>query len=143
MQEKFQLRRGSLLARYTNLAFAFLASGIMHEITDIPFSRSGSLRFFLMQAAGIAFEDAVQAGWRKLFTPSKARTASQIFIWRCQKVIGYVWLLLWLSWSSPIFYYQMIEANKGESKDIIVPVSIIQRLIMLVKGTGWPGKGGA
>lgn len=87
-----------------------------------------------MQAAGIALEDAVQASWRKLFTPSKAGTASQTFIWRCQRVIGYVWFLLWLSWSSPIHYYHILEANKGESKDIIVPVSIVQRLIPLVKG---------
>lgn len=43
-------------------------------------------------------------------------------------------MLLWLTWSSPIAYYPTLEANKGESKDTIVPVSIIQPIIALVNG---------
>lgn len=138
MQKILRLRRGSNFARYTHLVVAFLASGIMHMLIDIssglPFSDSGAIRFFLMQAVGIAFEDGVQSAWRRLFAPSEAGMASQAFTWRWQMVIGYVWVLLWLSWSSPIAYYPILEANKGESKDIIVPVSIIQPLIALTNG---------
>lgn len=138
MQKILRLRRGSIFARYTHLLLAFFASGVMHVLIDmsagLPFSHSGALRFFLMQAVGIAFEDAVQTSWRRLFAPSKAGTTSQAFFWRYQRVIGYIWVLLWLTWSSPIAYYPTLEANKGESKDTIVPVSIIQPIIALVNG---------
>lgn len=136
VQRILRLRRGSILTRYTHLLVAFSASGIMHVLIDLsaglPFSHSGALRFFLMQAVGIAFEDGVQTGWRKLFAPRKAGTVSQAFTWRWQRVIGYVWVLLWLSWSSPIAYYPILEANKGESKDTIVPFRIIQPIFALV-----------
>lgn len=138
MQKILRLRRGSTFARYTHLVLAFFASGVMLVLIDIPaglpFSHSGALQFFLMQAVGIAFEDGVQTGWRRLFAPSKAGLASQAFSSKCQRVIGYIWVLLWLSWSSPIAYYPTLEANKGESKDTIVPFSIIQPIIALVNG---------
>lgn len=87
-----RLRLGSIFARYIHLALASRASGMMHVLIDIsaglPLSHSGTVRFFVMQAIGIAFEDGVQNGWRRLFASDNARTASQAFCWRYRRVIG-------------------------------------------------------
>lgn len=72
------LPSSGVLGRYLCLALTFAASGTLHWIADrllgVPWRESGALPFFLLQAVGIATEDALQAllawvplgrGWRQ------------------------------------------------------------------------------
>lgn len=56
--------RGSLLARYAHLAGVFVASGLCHVMMDvigpIKLEETHALRYFALQAVGIAVEDGVQ-----------------------------------------------------------------------------------
>ena len=87
--------KGTLLSRYMRLAFAFALSGLVHVSLDIEEGlhplESGAPRFFLMQAGGIMFEDAVQETYRRCGGKANAWT----------RVIGYIWFLSFISWTTP------------------------------------------
>jgi len=93
-------RPGSIPSSYTQLYIAFLLSGLAHAGGDyiilkhIPFV---TVRFFLLQAVVITFEDVVI--W--LTKPIHTKLG-----W-ISKVIGYIWVFSWYVWSGPSWIDEM------------------------------------
>lgn len=78
----------------------FLISGILHTLAEFGGGRKlrefGTLRFFVTQA----FEDSVQAMSRSVGTRYQARCLS-----RGARPIGYIWVAVFLFWSTPAWLY--------------------------------------
>jgi hypothetical protein len=69
---------------------------------------SGAMQFDVTQVVGIILEDAIRAHQpRASKGPRDQRTSTS----REEKVFGYVWVLLWLSWSYPSTIYPSLEVN--------------------------------
>ncbi|KAF4958081.1 hypothetical protein FSARC_11117 [Fusarium sarcochroum] len=116
----FRLRRGTLLSRYTRLFLTFLVSGLMHHSLGHLYSFAAddtfaSERFYTLQAVGIAFEDAVQALTADIPLPMSVR-----------RVVGYIWVLVFLSWSTPTCSYPSMRVGDiGQ----MVPFRVMGHLI--------------
>ena len=125
------LRKHTLIARYTHLIIVFLLSGILHTVTEvaahydpddgttISFRDSQCIRFFLTQALGIMIEDGVQKAVRTVW-PDRTRIET------LERVIGWMWVLGFLGWSTPAIMYPAASLNTGTGKDRLLPISIFQ-----------------
>lgn len=95
------------MSRYLKVFLTFAVSGAMHVVADggggMSMAESGALRFFCTQALGIMLEDSVQ----ELYLRMGGRKGSVL-----AKVVGYVWVLGFLSWSSPRWVYPVIRTMK-------------------------------
>lgn len=100
---------GTFVARYSKIFLAFGVSGIMHIFSDeggaVPMAESGALSFFSAQVLGIMLEDAFQAFSRNLFGNKYSGVC---------KVIGYFWVVAFLSWSTPVWVYPVARSMKRE-----------------------------
>ena len=118
-----RLRKGGIVGRYTFIFFAFTFSGLVHALEEscagVPWHQSGSMRFYCMQALGILFEDAVQAVFNAL-TDKRHRG------WT--RVAGYVWVVLWMTWSSAAWFYPKLQNSIGEERVQMLPFSLSERL---------------
>ncbi|KAH8816084.1 membrane bound O-acyl transferase family-domain-containing protein [Xylogone sp. PMI_703] len=94
-----RLRRNSILARYCNLFLTFWISGVYHILSDGLDTETGAVWFFIMQAIGITFEDAMQEVYRRSERPLKG-------IWR---IVGYIWVFVFLVWTSPSWRYPVLR----------------------------------
>lgn len=107
------LPRGSLLARYSFIFLVFFLSGVLHVVSDIgmnlPPSQSGALRFFCTNAFGIILEDGVQELCRRL----NGRKDSN-GLW--SRTLGYVWVVVFLSWSTACWQYPQMRIMKWEDR---------------------------
>ena len=123
-----RLRKGSLITRYAHLLVVFLISGLQHALVDVAegytWESSGSLQFFFAQAAGIMLEDAVQAICRRQLRDSRGKPISTGWA----RYTGYIWVTLFLVWSTPMWIYPALRVNKGEEKDILLPYSFVALL---------------
>ncbi|KAF2146991.1 uncharacterized protein K452DRAFT_294505 [Aplosporella prunicola CBS 121167] len=112
--------RGTLLSRYTRIFSAFLISGIIHAICErgmgVSGKEGGGLVFFPAQALGIMLEDGAQ--W-------VAGSRSQH--WRLRQIIGYIWVVAFLSWASPAWFYPHLRA--GNDPGSLLPVRAVNRLL--------------
>lgn len=107
----------------------------MHALGDIAqgftWKQSTSIRFFCIQALGIMFEDLAQATYirivpkRHIFLSSNSRF----------KVLGYLWVLIFLVWSTPIWIYPSIYQNNGGAKYQMVPFSLLKAAGMILAAT--------
>lgn len=116
---------------------AFFLSGILHTIFDLAchhsLEQSGALRFFCMQALGILAETVVQAAWKCWFeqqseqgnTPSENRLSkqSQPQVWK--RVIGLVWLAIFMVWTVPGWMYLQITSRSLK----MVPFSMVETVL--------------
>ena len=63
-----RLKKGTITSTYIHILLTFLISGLLHITIDMEFGirflANPALRFFLMQAFGIMFEEAVERAWR-------------------------------------------------------------------------------
>jgi len=111
-----RLRRGTLTSRYTRIFLAFFFSGVMHIIGDrafaIPYRAGGAVPFFCLQPLGIMLEDGVQAATRGWGIPGPVR-----------RLVGYVWVVGFLWWSTPTWFYPI--AQVGDTTEI-VPFSVVR-----------------
>lgn len=108
---------------------------MLHTSADLAvgmeWSESGSLRFFCTQALGILLEDGVQAlyhhhhrpvpGTRATKPDNRSGTAA--------KLIGYLWLGVFLAWSTPAWAYPAMRRNEGRAEDMVLPFSIAKHVI--------------
>lgn len=98
------------MGRYVFTLLTFAVSGAFHMFNDIsqgiPWHENGAVRFFLTQAFGIMFEDALVAMFGRLLGQ---RQCGKTWI----KVLGYVWVLTWLIWSSPVWIYPLVRRSSG------------------------------
>ena len=114
------------MARYVALALTFVISSCQHALGDvasgIPISRTGSPWFFMIQALGFVMEDIAQNLWSWLRPGSRGTKPAG---W--SKVVGYVWVFLWMFWCTPFYSYPVSANNRGE-KDAVLPFSILKML---------------
>jgi hypothetical protein len=121
------LRNGSALARYTFLLTCFRISGIAHIIADpdngISYNDSGAFRFFIMQAVGIMFEDAIQAIYRSI-RGLRWTDIRRPNVW--ERLLGYFWVFVFMVWTTPSWSYASMAGSKGGS---ILPFSILSHFL--------------
>jgi hypothetical protein len=113
---------GTLAARYTKIFFAFSVSGLLHVASDsggaVPIAQSGALWFFCTQALGIIIEDGVQEVYRILFGTHESRAFT---------AIGYLWVVVFISWSTPMWVYPL--ARTIEREDMLPTVGALYPLV--------------
>lgn len=88
---------------------------------SIPPKDSGAMRFFCTQALGIMLEDGAQEVFRRF--GGKPGLPSRL--------LGYVWIVMFLSWSTAAWLYPAILVTKRE--DIVLNLGSFRSL-------GPPGK---
>lgn len=90
-------------------------SAVFHHIADvtagIASSNAGSAKFFLLQPLGIILEDG-----------TRALLASRVHSARVRRIIGYVWVAVWLVCSSPTGLYA--SATHGPKQDVMLVVRL-------------------
>lgn len=105
------------------ILITFAVSGVYHVFSDItqqiPLQESGAFRFFYIQVLGIMFEDAVQALYGYL-TGNKTLKSQY-----APKALGYIWVVFWLVWTTPVWKYPAMQRDKGEP---LLPFSLISLL---------------
>ena len=65
-------------------------------------------------------EDAVQAVYRRL--KGEEREGKSKAGWGV-RLVGYVWTMLFLAWSSPAWVYPVLRADRGQERDRVLPFS--------------------
>lgn len=112
-----KLKRSTLVSRYLGILLTFAVSGLYHVgeeyASGLPVERSGAMRFYCTQVFGFVIEDAATALY------SRVRREKKAGCWA--KVIGFIWTLCWMSWTSPSWFYPKLVANTGTSKDQALP----------------------
>lgn len=93
----------------------FAVSGIFHALSDvsqgIPLGESGAMRFFVLQAIGIMLEDAFQA---LIFRGEPSGHQGRGMLGTVlERVGGPLWLVAWLTWTSPGWIYMFLQRDKG------------------------------
>ncbi|KAL4887232.1 membrane bound O-acyl transferase family-domain-containing protein [Aspergillus karnatakaensis] len=115
--------------RYAKVGLIFLESAGMHVALDIangiPFSKSGALPFFCIQALGIAVEDTVINAYHYLRGSNQPNKSTPSAI---QKIVGYVWVACSMIWTLPAYMYPIMASPDAKSGDAIVPVSLVARM---------------
>lgn len=121
------MRKGSLLGRYTSAYLTFALSGYVHTLVDntagIPLAANTAWKLFVMQAVGITLEDLVESSYHKLVGPSTGKPTA---LWK--KAVGFVWVLAWLSWTTPAWSYQ----NMRHDADPLYPFSAVETFQKLI-----------
>lgn len=119
-----RLRKGGKIARYICILLTFATSGLLHLAEEygagVPLHQSGSMRFYCFQALGILLEDAVQAISRSSIDYKQSP-------WT--KAVGYIWLVVWMSWTTPAWFYPKLMNNTGSEKDQVLPFSLLAWLL--------------
>lgn len=122
-----RLRRGTLAARYTNLFLVFGISGAFHTSSDVTWgvalADSVEHEFFLMQAVGISLEDLAEWLYRVVrprrqpnYRDEKTRPdgiREGVETW--QMLVGYLWVISWLVFTTPRWSYQRIRLDADPS----------------------------
>lgn len=126
------------MLQYYRLLTIFLVSGFMHLLIDIasgiPLHASGAIMFFVTQALGIVLEDLAITTYRFLFVPN-LRPPS-----RGERILGRVWVVAFLTWSTPMYLYPMLWRSNIGLEDSMIPFSVVKMLKQRWEGCRWLGK---
>ncbi|TEY34586.1 hypothetical protein BOTCAL_0625g00070 [Botryotinia calthae] len=118
--------RSTLIARYLKILLTFAFSGATHVAADygsgISPKQSGAMSFFCAQALGIMIEDAVQEIWRLM--GGKKNTL-------LGKTIGFIWVLAFTCWSSPVWAYPLARSMRRE--DMLLTFGALKPLLVGLK----------
>jgi hypothetical protein len=116
----FGFPKGSKLSSYTQLYVGFFISALIHEVASIFAAHRdlGDMRFFLSQAVAITFEDIVIAIAKRLGWQRGGPAA---------KLVGYLWVFAWLSYSLRPWIDGGISAGLWQWYGL--PFSVVGRLI--------------
>jgi hypothetical protein len=120
------LPKPSLLERYSNIAFVFTLSGMMHVCCCIATTEDdplGTMLFFQSFAVLIMAEDAAQELWRR-WSKEPAVKDGELAVWK--KAVGYVWVVGVIVVVSPWFQYS--AARLPAKKAWILPYGITERI---------------
>ncbi|TFY73709.1 hypothetical protein EWM64_g10303 [Hericium alpestre] len=112
----FRVKKGLLTSRYIQLYLCFAMSGFFHWMAaKLAYPEKtfyNTFAGFIWQASGIVIEDfAIWAGRKAGFTSPN---------W---KYLGYVWFLVFISWSAPLYFDDCVEG--GWLRPETWPVSLI------------------
>jgi hypothetical protein len=88
-----------------------------------PFA-TGVPKFFLMQAFGIVIESIVLNFWAGIKETSVDDAAPA---GRATKVLGYGWVLGWITWTGPSFTW-LVARLLVQGRDDVVPWSLVKSL---------------
>ena len=107
--------------RYTTTLLVFIFSGLAHAVQPIGVTGGWPqfrqfFFFFPAQAFAIMLEDM----WWQLY--SRIRPAEQKRLLWWEKVLGFFWLQLWMSWTCSIWVYPTLRRG-GEG---MMPCSILK-----------------
>ena len=123
-----RLQKGGLIARYTRITATFACSGVYHTFVDmsygIPQQSSGALRYFCCQALAIILEDTVRFGYRTAVGNPSSKDKPKLW----ERSIGYIWVAVWLVWSTPAISYPIAQKNVVDGENHILPFSPIRIL---------------
>ncbi|KAF7907856.1 hypothetical protein BELL_0449g00010 [Botrytis elliptica] len=118
--------RSTLIARYLKVLITFAVSGATHVAADygsgIYPAQSGAMSFFCAQALGIMIEDGVQEIWRLM--GGKKNTL-------LGKIIGFIWVSVFICWSSPVWAYPFARTMRRE--DMILTFGALKPLLVGLK----------
>ena len=92
----------------------------------IPRAEAGSLMFFLLQPLGIMLEDGMQAFTRHVPNSS--------FLGRVQRMVGYVWVVVFLAWSTPTWFYP--QQRLGIDPANLLPFRVFGPLVLQIRDWG-------
>ena len=102
-----RLKRNTKAAFLAQIYVGFAVTATIHVAGDYSllgsWSRSRSLRFFLLQAVAITVE---------MMLIDTAKRLSIRGPWRC---IGYVWVILWFTYTVPDWTDPLLRAGLGEA----------------------------
>jgi len=108
--KNLHLSPGGTLSSCITLLLSFFISGVIHACGDLmvfrDFVTGGSFVFFMLQPLGIAIETVVIVVFRRI--------GVQIH-WRILRVVGFVWVLLWFSYTVPILLEPLLRVGFFES----------------------------
>ena len=90
----------------------------------IPRAEAGSLVLFLLQPLGIMLEDAIQTLTRRVPT---SRSLDRV-----RRVVGYVWVVLFLAWSTPKWFYPQQRLDLDPAN--LLPFRIVGPVIRQLQG---------
>lgn len=112
--------RGTNLSSYTQLYVAFFLSALFHTFGETIHERRmtyRNLKFFLLQAVGITFEDFIVYVAKRLLVQRgikpNAGKADGGWVHAAVRVIGYCWLLLWFCLTLPVWVDEFSVAGSG------------------------------
>ena len=151
-----RFQRGSFVGRYLAIILKFAMSGLMHLCGEIAvglhWHDSGALQLFCTQALGFMIEDQAQLFYRYLKNDrqegeqaqqqSKKRSDPAHRVggkWHegsstkinqrpplRNRLIGYVWVVVWMVWSMPVWTYPTSRLNGGEA---VLPFGVLRHLV--------------
>lgn len=122
-----RLPKGGLMTRYLHLSLVFLISGLIHLWIDIgrgfPIRPTGPMHFFGTQIVGIVLEDVVQAVYRAVCSIQRGAPPTPM-----ARTVGYVWLIVFLWWSTPAWFYPQQRLSRGDQREVPLPFSLFASL---------------
>ena len=105
-----KFRRGTNRSSYTQLYVAFFVSGLIHCTGDFMVGKllaCPSLKYFLLQAVAITFEDFVIFIAKSLLRlrgiELKPGEDDESWAGTVVRVIGYCWVILWFCFALPVW----------------------------------------
>lgn len=123
-----RLPKGKLVTRYSHISLAFLISGLAHAWIEFaqgyPARQSGQTQFFVTQIVGIMLEDTVQAVYRATCGVKRGTPPTPM-----ARAAGYVWLAVFLWWSTPVWFYPQLRLSHGDYRDMVFPFSLFASLL--------------
>lgn len=124
-----RLPKGKLVTRYSHIALVFLISGLAHAWIEFaqgfPARQSGQIQFFVTQVVGIMLEDTVQAVYHATCGVKRGTSPTPM-----ARAVGYVWLAVFLWWSTPVWFYSQLRLSRGDYRDKIFPFSLFASLLI-------------
>ena len=123
-----RLPKGKLVTRYSHISLVFLISGLAHAWIEFaqgfPARQSGQIQFFVTQVFGIILEDTVQAVYHATCGVKRGTSPTPM-----ARAVGYVWLAVFLWWSTPVWFYSQLRLSRGDYRDTIFPFSLFASLL--------------
>lgn len=111
------------------LIAVFFLSSLFHIAEDagegMNWRDSGSFRYFCMQPIGIMLEDAVQEIYRRGYPTAQAKAEDKTWT----RIVGYVWFVAWMTWTTPAWIYPKALLAKGGPEDRLLPLSILGTIL--------------
>ncbi|KAI9837657.1 MAG: hypothetical protein M1837_002917 [Sclerophora amabilis] len=122
-QDILHVPKGSIASRSVKLFVPFLVSGLAHIGMDlgfeVPLREAGAFHYFCTQAFGIVLEELVKAiyGYATGRVPKDSDGLTPLW----QRLIGFVWVVAFQSWSAPVWMYPTIRASRPRIDGLFAP----------------------